>query len=233
MSLLDKAKPLSEEVPWIKMVLYGAPGVGKTYWAAQAPEPVFIDFERSTETLRSVLELKDVPVFRPETFKEVMKFVEEVAKTKKFSTIIFDTVSSMQTFYMREYMIEVEKKGGGRDRFLPYQGDYRYATNELTDLWWYCQNMDANVIFIAHEKVVENDQGNIAAIYPLLTPAVRDALSQFINVIGYMEKKTNAVSKTVERNLYLNSTNTILAKNRLGITDQSIKNPKFGDLFNG
>lgn len=229
-SILDLAKPLEDETPWIKMVLHGRPGVGKTFFAAKAPDPVFIDFERSTETLRHAGMTK-VPVVRPKTFKQVRDFVKEAPK--KFGTIVFDTVSSMQTFYMREYMIEVEKKQSGRDKFLPYQGDYRYATNELTDLWLELQEMACNVIFIAHSKEIENENGNVIGIVPLLTPAVRDAISQFINVIGYLEAKTNPVAKTTDRNLYLNSTNVILAKNRLGITEPFIKNPKFEDIFNG
>jgi AAA domain len=229
MNPLDLAKPLDEEVPWIKMVLHGFPGVGKTYFAAHAPDPVFIDFERSTETLRKIAGKEKTPVVRPETFKQVRDFVK--VAPDRYGTIVFDTVSSMQTFYMREYMI-VEGAKPGRDKFLPYQGDYRYATNELSDLWLELQEMACNVIFLAHTKEHTNDQGNVVALRPLLTPAVGDALSQFINVIGYLELKPNPLAKTTDRLLYLNSTNIILAKNRLGITEQSLKNPTFGDIFN-
>lgn len=52
MGILDKAKPADELPRWMKLLLYGPPGAGKTELAAGAPKPFFLDFERSTETLR-------------------------------------------------------------------------------------------------------------------------------------------------------------------------------------
>lgn len=227
MTILDKAKPVSDDEPYIKAVIHGGPGVGKTYFAASAPNPVFIDWERSTETLRYSTEFKDTPVFRPTHFKEVWDFVKEAPK--KYSTVVLDTATSMQVAYNTEYMEGVEK-ATKRDKYLPYQGDFRRGANELTDFFLTLQEMPINLIVITHSDYIRDEETKkVISIEPLLTPAVKKNLSAFINVIAYLEKKS--VLGKPERTMYLNSTHLIMAKNRLGITAESIKNPTFQGVF--
>jgi hypothetical protein len=164
-----------------------------------------------------------------------MRQVFEYAKASvgTFGSIVFDTVTSMQLFYMREFMLEVEKKDGKRDKFLPYQGDYRYATNELTDFFLFLQEAPINVIFCAHSDFVTNESGVVVEIRPSLTPRVWGNLKAFISVVAYLEKTTTGIgaqAKTV-RKLYLNSTNTIIAKNRLGIEAVSVTDPVYKEIF--
>lgn len=234
MGILDQALALSDEPPYIKMVLHGAEGVGKTTFAANAPEPAFVDFERSTDTLRHDPSFAKIKVFRPKVWKDVFDFTKAAVGT--FETVIYDTATSMQIFYMREYMVNEEKKNPTkRDKYLPYQGDYRYATNELTDFFLFLQEAPINVIFNAHSNFVTDPETNaLLAIRPALTPAVWGNLRAFISVVAYMEKKPKGIgaSAGVERRLYLNSTSIISAKNRLGIQEQYITDPNFKELFN-
>lgn len=235
MGILDEAQPVGDTEPYIKMLLHSDPGVGKTYWAANAPDPCFEDFERSTETLRKVEKFKDIPVFRPKNFAKAKEFAMEAVK--KYGTVIFDTVSSMQVMYMNEYMEKIEKleksKKPDRNRWMPYQGDYRHATNELTDFWLTLQRADCHIIFLAHTKLLTNDEGQTVGKVPMLSPAVKDSLAQFVNVVAYMEKKTTGMGdkRSTDRYMYFNSTNIIQAKNRLGIQEEFVKNPKFEEIF--
>jgi hypothetical protein len=150
----------------------------------------------------------------------------------------------MQVMYMNEYLEkmvdEAKKKNRVRDKYDRYQGDYNHATNELTDFWLTLQQANCGIVFIAHEKIYykEDEDGNptsvINRIVPDLTPAVRDSIKKFINVVAYLEKTPgNAIKKEDVRKLYVNKTNTIMAKNRLGITQPFLENPKFNDIFKG
>lgn len=238
MSILNQARSLADEPPFIKAIIYGAEGAGKTYFSGSAPKPIWIDFERSSETLRSVEHLKNTKVFRPKRFDDVREFFREASK--QYETIVIDTITTMQVFYMREYMAEQEEatktKSGSqkRDKFLSYQGDFRYATAELTDFFLELQEAPVNVIMLAHVKEMYKkveDNMVIDTIRPEMTPAVWSAVRAFVNVVGYLERTTNGVTKRVDRRLYLNSTNIIQAKNRLGIDTESVLNPDFKELF--
>jgi len=232
MGILDEAVALAEDTPYVKAVIHGDTGVGKTTLAANSPDPTFVDFERSTDTLRSNSEFDKIKILRPKTMKQVFDYSK--AAVGNFGTIAFDTVTSMQLFYMREFMLKVESDSkGGRDKFLPYQGDYRYATNELTDFFLFLQEAPINVIFLAHSDYVQNEQGTVVRIQPTLTPRVWSNLKAFISVVAYLEKSTTGLGANakVVRKLYLNSTNIIVAKNRLGIQETYIENPNFKELF--
>jgi hypothetical protein len=239
MGILDKAVKLHESQPYVKMVLHGAEGVGKTTFTADAPNPTFVDFERSTDTLAHDDRYKEIPVLRPGLQEDgsVVRMKDVFAYAKavigKYDTIIFDTVTSMQIFYMNEYMADIEKKNSNRDKYIRFQGDYGYATNELTDFFLFLQNAPINVIFNAHSDFERNEENRLVAIRPSLTPRVWGNLRAFISVVAYYEKITTGMgdkAKT-ERRLYLNSTNVITAKNRLQIKETYIVDPTFKELF--
>jgi hypothetical protein len=238
-SVLDLALPISEIPQYVKMLHYSDTGAGKTQFAYGAPNPTWIDFERSFETLRTLSDGDKVKVLMPTSFDQVKKYVADAIKV--FDTIVFDTISSMQVFYMNEFVAEMVADTTlpkRNDKYVRYEGDYNYATNELTDFFLMLQNAPVNIIFNAHSKVIytKNDKGQdtttIYKIMPDITPAVWGKIKAFVNVVAYTEKLT-VLGKPDEpiRKMYLNSTNQIQAKNRLGIQKQSIDNPTFKDVF--
>jgi hypothetical protein len=233
MGLLDEIKPLSEQTHYIKLVLSGPAGTGKTTLCAEAEDPIWCDFERSTEVLRKLN--PDLKVFRPKRgFQDVLRFTREALKVHK--TLVYDTITSMQIFYMREYMArtveEAKRRNSNSDRsiYLPYQGDFRYATNELTEFFLMLQEADNNIIFVAHSKdyYAKGIDGSdkLIATRPHISPALWDNLEAFVNVVAHYVKIGD------KRRMYLNPTGVIHAKNRLGITEPYVDNPKLKELFN-
>lgn len=238
MGILDEAETVSESTPYVKAVIHGDTGVGKTEFSASAPKPTWIDFERSSDTLRAKPEFADIKIYRPPTWKKAFEYSQ--AAVGVYETLVFDTVTSMQIKYMNEYMVKMEEdskksgyRGQPRERFVRFQQDFNYATNELTAFFLFLQEAPINVIFCAHSDFIRNEEGSLVKIQPALTPRVWGNLKAFISVVAYLEKVTTGVGanqKTVRR-LYLNPTNSIVAKNRLGISDTFIENPNFKELF--
>jgi hypothetical protein len=236
--VLKNAEILEDSIPYTKAVIHGQWGVGKTRFCAGAPNPFWVDFERSSDTLRSMPEMSQTKIFRPKKWKEVLDIVK--VATDIGETIVFDTATSMQTFYMREYMLDVAAQPNTkRDRFEIYQGDYKYATEELTDFFFALQELPMNVLLCAHSQEIkskvsnQNDTPIVLAISPALTPKVWEHLAAFINVVGYLEKKSTGigVNVTTKRRLYVNESGTIKAKNRLGIQDIYIEEPVYKEIF--
>jgi len=58
MGLLERVQQIKDTEYFIKLLLYGRYGAGKTRFAADAPNPVWIDLERSAETFRRIPETK-------------------------------------------------------------------------------------------------------------------------------------------------------------------------------
>lgn len=75
----------------LKVVLYGDPGVGKSTFASDAPEPIFIPTEDGTDQL-------DVARFeRPATLTEVLGYLEWLATAEHpHKTVVLDTAGGIE-----------------------------------------------------------------------------------------------------------------------------------------
>jgi hypothetical protein len=70
-------------------MLHGAPGVGKSTFAAGAPGALFIDPEKRTDHL-------DVDRLQPETWPELLEMVQQVHAEKACTTLVFSTIDFME-----------------------------------------------------------------------------------------------------------------------------------------
>jgi hypothetical protein len=74
----------------VRLVVYGAGGVGKSTFAAGAPSPLFFDFESRTGHL-------DVARVRPTSWDDVLGTLRELyAAPGEFRTLVFDTLDHME-----------------------------------------------------------------------------------------------------------------------------------------
>jgi hypothetical protein len=227
---------LDEMTLWIKMLLYGPQGVGKTTWTAMnCPKPAhWLDFERSTDTLiamfRAGLLNKDdfriTPVGPGDKPSDVQAIVKNIEKSGN-QTIVFDTMTTSQIFQLQEHMKD-------QTRDLPLFQDYRLSTHIFSEMFMQLQHSDVNVVLIAHER--ENWQGEppnrvLRSIVPSVTPALHDAVTQLVSDVVRLQKKTAVGRDAVpEWSMLMNTKGVYIAKNRAGVIAPEIKNPTW-DLF--
>lgn len=213
---------------YIRLLVYGAPGVGKTTFAAGAPNPVILDYENSSETLRGT-KLENVPLAG--TRKELAdpKNVLDFLRTpNEFDTIIVDSISSMNDTMLMEHM----RQQSGRDRHLALFADFRKINNVLKEIFYELITIPKNVVLVAHEDVlVDKESNRTLEVRPLLPPAARHAVERLVNEVYYLEAKS-ALKGGMERVMYLNSQGKILAKNRSSHSENKVSNPTWSSIFN-
>ena len=211
---------------YVKMLLYGQAGAGKTRFCADADRPHWFDTELSTETLRHWPEYSDIPVKIPTTVDELLRDVQQMVKEDSVGTIVLDSVTTMLDKFIRNYA----KNQGRKDRYQIYEADYKYATAVFTTLFGELQEAPINVVIIGHERVARDDAGTVTGIWPDVTPRLQQAVVRLVNVVAYMSIEPSGL-KGAKRKLYLNRTPIIEAKNRLNIQEVFIENPSWKEIF--
>ena len=148
-----KAKdPKSTEPSKPKVLIFGKPGVGKTWWAIGFPSVYYIDTEGGADLAHYTDKLKAAggKYMGPEDgsldFETVIDQFKALATEKhEFRTVVVDSISKL---YNTAITIEAERLGD-KDAF---GASKKPAIAFMRRLINWVGKLDMNVIFIAHEK---------------------------------------------------------------------------------
>jgi len=217
---------LQEKNDYVRLLVYGSPGVGKTTFAAGAPNPVFLDFENSTTTLRKTH--PDIAVISDrKELANVGNILEYVLKPTGYDTIVIDSISSMYETILMEHM----KGQKNRDSDLALFQDFRKITNVMKRVFYTLIDVKAHVVLIAHERELRDSETNkLLQVRPHLPPEVRASIERLINEVFYIEADKDLSGK-VKRTVTVTSQGKILAKNRQALTESKLENPTWKDIY--
>lgn len=219
-NFLSTAKP-ADEIPegaFIKAIIYGRPGVGKTSLACQADNPILIDIDRGSKSLKT-MGLGHVPVVRPETVADIEGiFWEAKANPAYYATYIVDTVSALQRFHLDE-LIDKAVLGGKRSEIVNTQPDYNESTNVIRRIAMQFRELPCNLILIAQAAEDKDEASGSIVTRPALTPKLAGTLDEMVDLVGYLDLEASGMgaNQTYKRTLRTLPTRRINAKNRLGL----------------
>jgi len=224
-----------------KIVIYGPPKIGKSSFAASAPNPIGIITEEGLDNI-------DVAAFpKAETFENVMQAIATLySESHEFSTVFVDSLDWLEPLILRKVCTDnnvdnIEKIGFGKG--------YIFAD----DLWkQFFAGLDAlrnekgmTIICIAHEqltKVKDPSQTNDYDSYSLkLNKRATALVNEWADIIGFAQHEiytrqvdpNNKLNKDVKatttgaRKLHLNPHPAYVAGNRYSIPDCNLAWPAF------
>ena len=144
----------------IKVVLYGPEGIGKSTFASQFPNPLFIDTEESTKMM-NVRRFK-----RPGTWEELLQMVDYVKQNPTVcSTLIIDTADWAE----RLCETSVCRKGAKRSiEDFGYGKGYTIVAEEfghLLDMLTALTSVKVNVVLTAHSLIRKFERPDESGAY--------------------------------------------------------------------
>lgn len=154
--MIKKPEELTFEGKKFSMILYGAPGVGKTTLALSAPNPILIDFDRGISRVKAPHRKATIVC---ETYEEVLKDINS-PEMKEFETIVIDTGGSFVTFLqdwaMRSNPAVNKQKNGGISikGFGAVKQEFQRFTSLIRD------TMNKNIIYVFHSDEQKDKDGN-------------------------------------------------------------------------
>ncbi len=128
-----------------KIVLYGPEGIGKSSFAAQFPDPLFIDTEGSTRQMN----VRRLP--RPTSWSMLMQMITEVAQnTDVCKTLVIDTVDWAERLCSEHICQSAQKKSiedfGYGKGYVLVKEEFGRMLNLLSDV----VEKGINVVLTAH-----------------------------------------------------------------------------------
>lgn len=132
-----------------RIILFGVPGIGKSTWAAQAPNPIFVQTEQG---------LDDIGAARFPLCKGWQCVIDNLttlcSEAHDYKTVVIDSLSALEPLLWRHLATE---KGKQNIEDFGYGKGYILALDlwrELTKaLDYLCEEKKMHVILIGHSRV--------------------------------------------------------------------------------
>lgn len=167
---------------YVKALICGQPGSGKTLLGSTAPDPLIVDCEGGLMTIAhkkmpyakidSPLDLQHLRAAleqNPENQKEILGLTP--------GTIVIDTIDEVQRLFARERLKETGKE------ILTMQ-DYGWLKDRMLDVIRGFRNVDAHVIFLCHLKDQTDEELGTTHLKPGLVGATADEIAQYMDIVG-------------------------------------------------
>jgi len=232
MSLADLIQITPERLP-ARVIVYGGDGIGKSTFASQFPNPIFLDIEGglgSIETPRvDLVEQK---------FHQILETLALLIKEDHdFQTVVIDSLDWLER---KIFAAVCEDKKLSSIEDVPYGKGYVFALTQwsriINGFDMLRKQRKIVSVFIAHAKVRQVADPTVAAFsrWDLqLNDKASAVLKQWADVVGFAGTETIVTSKqgdfgrtqvratsSGERWLWVNEEPSYDAKNRYGITEK-------------
>ena len=163
---------------FIRALIYGQPGLGKSTLAISSKNPLMIDTDGGAHRIAPQHRVPCVPV---QSYDDVLGVLAE--DLSAFDTIVIDTCGKLLD-YMSIWLIAKNPKLGQTSGALTMQG-YGQRKQTFRALLKQVSTMGKHLIFVAHE--VEEKSGDTRVIRPEVGASSGADLIKELDLVGYME----------------------------------------------
>lgn len=205
-SVIDRIQSIGTEEQFLKILLYGASGTGKTTFWATMPGPILVLITsggNKTGELRSLntpeyrKKIKQVTINSPEEIPEIIEYVKS---TGGFKTIVSDHVSGLQDLVLKE-ILGIEEIPAQKGWGLATQQQYGQCTQQCKEYLRALLNLNTHTVIIGQERTFGGKDDGIASdiIQPTVGVAVAPSLAGWLNpacdFVMQMFKRPRMVTK--------------------------------------
>lgn len=183
--------------PILNVLVYGAPGVGKTSFGATAPKPIIINLEDGIQSI-SDQEIDIVDAKTIQDFGDAIKY----SLANGFETIVIDSLTRYSELKIKQL---VEDDPRAKTPQIQHWGQLISTTKEMI---WYLQGQKINVVLICLEKEIEHE-GEVVK-RPSLAGKLAQSVSGIVDVVGYQY-----ADRKGDRKLSINPNSKWYAKHRV------------------
>lgn len=193
-----KIQTFQPENSYIKALIYGPSGAGKTTFAATAPNPIFASSEKGLMSIRH-LSPQFAEINSLQDLKDLYNFLKN--EKHEFETCVIDSITEINDIIKTE--IETKNK-----RNMQLQ-DWGILQKEIKDILRKFRDLPMHIIFLAQETT-EKDEEKIVKYLPSLNGKSATEIAYYMDTVGYcfIDKLGNRKIGTMPNEKYLTKDRT-------------------------
>lgn len=187
-SVVDRIKSIGGEEAFLKMLLYGISGTGKTTFWSTMPGPILSIIcsggnktgeTRSINTPENRKKIKSVTLNDSTELKDLVEYVES---TGGFKTVVLDHVSGLQDLILKE-ILGLEELPAQKGWGLASQQQYGQCTAQCKGYLRALLNLNCHIVIIGQERTFggKDDELSSDIIQPTVGVAVFPSLAGWLN----------------------------------------------------
>lgn len=182
----ERLVPLAEADPYLKILVYGRNGQGKTRFAASGGKTFVLDCnDHGTKSIRQ----RPGKAFFAHSWEDVI-FAYWFLKQGKhdYEVLAIDTITMMQNLCSTFVLKEMDRSHL-TDPKQASQREWGKVKQYMGPLLLDFRNLPMHVVFIAQQRTVDNDDEERTEIVPNLSPGVRSYAMDAVDIIGRVQNR--------------------------------------------
>lgn len=228
----ERMKSLSETPMYVKMLVYGDSGVGKTWLSCTAPEPLLIlsDWAVARPTLERLRRDKGIDpmtIFVNSWDDFMDAYAYAASNVGKYKTVVVDSLTDLNTRAMREVLATATTRRNTHDPDQLEQSDWGKVANRTLYAVELFRDLPCDVVMTALAQEIKNEMFTA----PLVAPkSAQKRLPAYFNAVGYLVAEQRPGKPSI-RKLHMDLSLTFQAKNPGGALPPMIEEPDLSALF--
>lgn len=232
-------KPPQLNVEYVNALVYGEPGVGKTFLMGTAdddertsPSLVF-DVEGGMATLRRKPGIDVYPVRSMEDLTKGFETLWESITDGEmyYKTVGIDSLTELADLDLKDIMTKAYNANPDKiDKDVPDQRGYGKSRSHIRNIVRAFRDLPCNVIYIASIGTLQ-EEGQPNKVYPAFSGKLRTEVPGFMDIVGYLYNEVDPIKGDITRHLQVQGTRRVVAKDRTAALGGKVINPTIPMLW--
>lgn len=223
---------LASEMPlYVKALIYGEPGAGKTYLACTAPNPLVLltEYDVSKATMLRVQkdlgkEIAVWPISEWRDLEEAFDYLHSGGHG--FQTVVLDSLTDLNRRLTRSVVEHAVERRPSHDPDVPEQGDWFRVSEKLRHMVRMFRDLPMHVVMTCLVQDIRQEMLKVPLVQPKSLALELPGLFNLVGCLKAVEADAGYVRK-----LLVESTDMYVAKNPGGVLPPVVENPNLTRIF--